>query len=330
LKAAPEVIFMSIITRQRFCTETECPGVPHDWYELNLLWECPGHTDLTQATPVAIDTEISRLENVMSVAGLRLISLRREFGEAKVQAAGHGASRRVRSVEEITADIEATDKIRFATHHQLSPLYDEFIRRGGWTRWYLVSDGHLHYDISGDRCSRIPTTDHYWMTEHSGRSAAEMIELAGDRVCTSCFPDAPVAPRPATARFMTPSEAERAAYREAQARKKAAAKAAQPTTPEGGVLYTVYTAADGELRNESSPVKTLMAARRQLMENATSLAIWFGSEHAEAPVWRENIERMLAAIAHATGMDLNTVRVETRNKITKKARREGLPVLVEV
>jgi hypothetical protein len=286
---------------------------------------------LTQATPAEIDTELHRLDAKRIRLGMRLTSLRRDLGEAENIEAGYGrrSTRKVASVDNILSTIAEIEYLMGDCNRLARPLREEFIRRGGWTRWYLVPDGHLHYDISGNRCSRIPTTDHYWMTEHSGRSAAEMIELAGDRVCTTCFPDAPVAPRPATARFMTPTEAERAAYREAQARKRVAAKAAQPTTPEGGVLYTVYTAANGELRNENV-VKTLVAARRQLMENATSLAIWFGPEHPEAPAWRENIERMLAAIAHATGMDVGTLRVETRNKITKKARRESLPVLVEV
>jgi hypothetical protein len=288
--------------------------------------------DLSTATPAMIDTEIQRLHVEGQRLGMQLIDLRRELGESEAQAIGYGGRRRVRPVAELREQIGLTEHAMTGNALALEPLGKEWIRRDGWTRWYLINNGHLHYDFSTERCSRtiVSRDNHYWMTEFSGKSAAEMIELAGDRVCTTCFPDAPVTFRAPAARFMTPSEAERAAYTEAAQRKLAARKAAQPTTPEGGVLYTVYMASHGELRNESGAVKTLTAARRQLMENATSLAIWFGPDHPEAPAWRENIERMLAAIAHATGMDLNTVRIVTRNKITKKARKEGLPVLVEV
>jgi hypothetical protein len=285
--------------------------------------------DTATATPAEIDIEICRLENIMSASGQRLVSLRRDFGEAKTQAAGYGATRRVRSIEEITADIEATEKIRFATHHQLSPLYDEFIRRGGWTRWYLVPNGHLHYDVSGDRCSRIPTTEHYWMTDHSGRSADEMIELAGDRVCTTCFPDAPVAPRPATARFMTPNEAERAAYREAADRKRAAAKAAQMTTSEGDPLYTA-TGYRGDL------IKTEVAARRRALQDATDIA-FYGTSHPSFDEWRETVDRMIAAIVHrdvthfgGTGLTEEALRAEINTKIAKKAKREQWTVHAQI
>jgi len=285
--------------------------------------------DITTATPAEIDTEICRLENIMSATGQRLVSLRREFGEAKTQAAGYGARRRVRSVEEITADIEATEKIRFDTYRQLSPLYNEFVRRGGWTRWYLVADGHLHYDTSGSRCSRIPTTDHYWMTEYSGRSAAEMIELAGDRVCTTCFPDAPVAPRPATARFMTPSEAERAAYTETRARKAAATKAAQITTPDGRELRAA-NGVHGDL------IKTEVAARRRALQDATDIA-FYGDSHPSAAEWRETVKRMIEALAHrdathfgGTGVTEETLRAEINDKVAKKAKRKNWTVQAQI
>lgn len=287
--------------------------------------------DITTATPAEIDTEISQLGNVMSATGQRLIGLRREFGEAKNQALGYGANRRVRSVEEITADINAIEKIRFATHHQLVPLYDEFIRRGGWTRWYLVPGGHLHYDTATDRCSRISTTDHYWMTEHSGRTEAEMIELAGDRVCTTCFPDAPVTFRAPTARFMTPTEAERTAYAEAAKRKLAARRAAQITTPDGGELRT----ADG-VRGDL--VKTEVAARRRLLAAASDMA-FYGVDHPDIAEWRETVRRMIEALAFnsskiapefSAGEIEDTLRAEINANVAKKAKREQWTVQAQI
>lgn len=160
------------------------------------------------------------------------------------------------------------------------------------------------------------------MTEFSGKTSAEMIELAGDRVCTTCFPDAPVAPRPAAARFMTPSEAERAAYREAATRKREAAKAAQMTTPDGGELRAA-NGVHGDL------IKTEVAARRRALQDAADLA-FYGNSHPSAPEWRETVRRMIEALAHRTGTDENTLRIEINNKVTRKAKREQWPVQTQI
>lgn len=288
--------------------------------------------DITTATPAEIDTEIQRLDVERQRLGLRLISLRRELGEAENQALGYGANRKVRPVTQLREQIAVTEREAADAIESELPLGREFVRRGGWTRWYLVLDGHLHYDIAAWRCSRIPTTDHYWMTEHSGRSAAEMIELAGDRVCTTCFPDAPVAPRPATARFMTPTEAERAAYREAQNRKRAATKAAQILTPDGAELRTAG-GVHGDL------IKTEVAARRRALQDAGDIA-FYGDSHPDAPEWRETVRRMIEAIAFcmATDKTEDTLRAEIETelrkeinvKVAKKAKREQWTVHAQI
>jgi hypothetical protein len=272
--------------------------------------------DITTASPAEIDTELHRLDAKRIRLGMRLTSLRRDLGEAENIEAGYGrrSTRKVASVDNILSTIAEIEYLMGDCNRLARPLREEFIRRGGWTRWYLVPDGHLHYDISGDRCSRIPTTDHYWMTEYSGRSAAEMIELAGDRVCTTCFPDAPVAPRPAAARFMTPSEAERTAYREAQTRKRAAAKAAQILTPDGAELRAA-NGVHGDL------IKTEVAARRRALQDASDIA-FYGTGHPSFDEWRETVDRMIAALAHRTGMDEGTLRAEINGKVAKKAKRE--------
>jgi hypothetical protein len=273
--------------------------------------------NITTASPAEIDTEIHRLaRRARSAIGRGLISLRRDLSEAENQALGlrrepprpprRRTARRDRG--------ELGQRGTPVNGDQLEPLHQQWIARGGWTRWYLVPDGHLHYDISGDRCSRIPTTDHYWMTEHSGRSAEEMVELAGDRVCTTCFKDAPVTPRPATARFMTPSEAERAAYREAATRKRAAVKAAQMTSPDGRELRTAG-GVHGDL------IKTEVAARRRALQDATDLA-FYGTGHPSFDEWRETVTRMVFALAHRQGRSPNYVFEEIRKKVNAKARRE--------
>jgi hypothetical protein len=161
------------------------------------------------------------------------------------------------------------------------------------------------------------------MTEHSGRSADEMIELAGDRVCTNCFPDAPVTFRAPAARFMTPSEAERAAYTEVTKGKLAARKAAaQITTPEGDPLYTA-TGYSGDL------IKTEVAARRRALQDASDIA-FYGTSHPSFDEWRETVDRMIVALAHRNGTDEGTLRAEINGKVAKKAKREQWTVRAQV
>jgi len=60
----------------------------------------------------------------------------------------------------------------------------------GWTRFFLVPDGHIH---SWTGCSSLrPTTRIGWLPELSGETEAEAVEAHGAMLCTKCFPSAPV------------------------------------------------------------------------------------------------------------------------------------------
>lgn len=265
----------------------------------------PIFEDVAAATPADIDGQISRLDLTIAQADADRDYLRRKlnFDLSWDQ------------LREINDKIDQLGRIAVDAFHQVQPLNAEFERRGGWRRYYLVEDGHLHYDVSGSRCSRIRSTAHYWMTEFSGQESAEVIAQAGERVCTTCFPEAPVAPRPATARFMTRTEAERAAHAEDKARKAAAKKAAQMTTPDGRELRAA-NGVHGDL------IKTEIAARRRALQDASDLA-FYGNSHPSAPEWRETVDRMIEALAHRTGTDEHTLRLEINNKVIKKAKRDG-------
>jgi hypothetical protein len=271
-------------------------------------------TDITTADPIRIDGHLARL-------GAEAAQLRNQLYDLHEALA---AKRRYETVRwafygkteaEISDMITAAQVRQAEVVHLMYPLETEFDRRGGWSRYYLVEGGHLHYDVSRSRCSRIPSTTHYWMTEFSGQAPAEVIALAGERVCTTCFPEAPVAPRPAAARFMTRTEAEHAAHVEAKARKAAAKKAAQITSPEGGALIV-----DGR------HVKTERAAWNLAMQEATSLA-WYGESHPSAGEWREAIRSCLAALAHRRGVDVHDLYSELNTKVARKVTKDGGTVL---
>lgn len=70
------------------------------------------------------------------------------------------------------------------------PFKEEWKLRGGWTRAYVVPDGHIH---KSRQCHTLyPTTLVMWIPEESGKTEAEIVEYAGIHACTVCYPSAPV------------------------------------------------------------------------------------------------------------------------------------------
>lgn len=66
----------------------------------------------------------------------------------------------------------------------------EFRRRGGWSRFFLVPDGHIHSSMACHSCR--PTTQFGWLPHLSGKSEGEAVAEHGPHLCTHCFPSAPV------------------------------------------------------------------------------------------------------------------------------------------
>lgn len=62
-----------------------------------------------------------------------------------------------------------------------------------WTRWFpcLNSDGHIHSSLRGCKTVNM-STSMGWETGLSGRPVEAVIEALGPRLCSVCFPEAPV------------------------------------------------------------------------------------------------------------------------------------------
>ena len=102
----------------------------------------------------------------------------------------------------------------------------------GWSRFYLVRNngGHIHSSMNCSTC--FITTQFSWITELSGKTEAEAVELLGEILCSVCFPTAPVEwtngiSNEAKANRTEAAEQaeERKAAAEAKAERKAAAEA---------------------------------------------------------------------------------------------------------
>lgn len=172
--------------------------------------------NLAIATPAEIDTRIAAVmvRRAEIEMGIRRAEYTMEGGiyvtdQAKAKA---------------ESDIRAFVIERNTLIEERWTLDDEFQGRGGWNRYYLVTNtnGHVHTSTECDTC--FEDTDFGWLTQFSGTDQDEMGKLSGEAACARCFPNLPAEIMQAKrdARVDTP---ERIAARDADAAKKAAKKA---------------------------------------------------------------------------------------------------------
>lgn len=219
----------------------------------------------------------------------------------------------------------------------LAKLENEFGRRGGWSRAYLVTDGHVHSSMNCSSCNRgeFPTR-FSWMIDYSGKSMAEIVEAAGERACTLCYPDAPVARRdkgenvtvPQSV-MLTSEEIERAEAREAEAKRRAEKKAKAAlnaiTQPDGTPLRDGM-GRDG--KQKGSVVRTVRTARSELKRECWHAYAWGDNDGAHerniqhlgrAVAWKEN---GLAVGEEPTAEQIEAVIAPLRQKAIKEVDKE--------
>ena len=114
-------------------------------------------------------------------------------------------------------------------------MNDEFDKRGGWTRFYLVasSNGHIHSSTACHTCNKGKNPTQFALVPSlSGTSVEDAVAKLGHALCSVCFPEAPVEYREqvkfskalATVLMEKGEEAFDTAMAKAEARKRKAAK----------------------------------------------------------------------------------------------------------
>lgn len=98
----------------------------------------------------------------------------------------------VRSHESVLATLDEHRAAVAEAVSEMETYEEEFSRRGGWSRFFLVqaSNGHIHSSMACSTC--YPTTQFGWLPEVSGQTEAEAVANYGAILCTVCFPSAPV------------------------------------------------------------------------------------------------------------------------------------------
>ncbi|WAC50243.1 hypothetical protein [Frigoribacterium sp. SL97] len=210
-------------------------------------------------------------------------------------------------IDDAQAPIEAARAL-------IAPITAEFNSRGGWTRYFVTtgSDPHVHNTRSCSTCR--PTTEFGWLTDQSGMSEDELVELAGDEACTVCMPSAPVVDKraPRASRLETPAAREARVEREQAAAERAAKKAAAGiTSAEGEDLGGTW----------GSVFKTERAAEVAAVGGLFDMA-WYGN-HPDEESWAIQAANVEDAISHKRGITVDDLRATWRKKLIAKGKRDG-------
>jgi hypothetical protein len=157
--------------------------------------------DLELKTPAELDMASSPIGDKLHGLTSRRFSYRQDLDKARAKR-GLATTIEARNEYEIR-DLERTIE-RFNEKHgaeiealkaQLEPYTAEWVRRGGWSRyWHCVADGgHIH--VMGCFTLRPFKTLVSFRPELSGLSEAELVEKVQYHACTHCFSSAPLHPK---------------------------------------------------------------------------------------------------------------------------------------
>lgn len=142
--------------------------------------------DLTTMTPSEIDTAWAEARAPYYTAFDRAGALQRSAD----RYARAGSTYAKQAEDYAQRAHEAYMQARALRHTIDAPYTAEWDNRGGWTRAYVVPDGHIHRSTA---CRTLyPTTRVAWLPELSGQDEDTIVEAAGVHACTVCYPTAPV------------------------------------------------------------------------------------------------------------------------------------------
>lgn len=156
--------------------------------------------NLRDLSPAEVDQILADTEYEAMKAAAPLVNLKTAIRDAyrftKKAYGKHALARAEQRLADLEAKLPETEaKVAEALkpfRSTIDAINDEFNRRGGWTRYWLVCNtgGHVHKSRNCSSC--YVTTEFAWLPGASGQDGAGLIAMFGSKVCTVCFPEAPI------------------------------------------------------------------------------------------------------------------------------------------
>jgi hypothetical protein len=200
----------------------------------------------TQTLPQTIDGEI--LELAYRLGSLMSQEQLQNRRQVQLDERNHDGSLDAEWQTVFNAWLETLDTIA-EVQHRVSAL-ENVHTVYGWSRAFIVSGGHVHKTMSCHTC--YSTTVFYGVPQCSGMDEDEIVELAGERACTVCYPTAPVDVLKRKTQLFTRDEAEKQRISDERAAKRNAKEAAKvtvflPLECKGGATRTFGTVRSAEI-----------------------------------------------------------------------------------
>lgn len=153
--------------------------------------------DLSTATPSEIDTALGEIYNRLYRTWDQIDQVTKWIADYEKGLAKFREGRRAYSsytedgLEDLRVRLEDARAKAEAIKDECEPYEAEYTRRGGWSRFFLVSNngGHIHSSMHCSTC--FPTTRFGWLPQESGKDEAAAVAAHGAILCTVCFPSAP-------------------------------------------------------------------------------------------------------------------------------------------
>lgn len=291
---------------------------------------------LKTETPVNIDNKLAELYSESSKTRAKLQASQETLKKSKAYLEKHVSSggstdhpnyrtyERVVSSSE-TEQAELRDRLD-ALSAEAEPYNAEFERRGGWTRAFLVNNGngHVHKNMECSTC--FPSTEYSWMTDYSGKKEEEIVDAAGERACTVCYPSAPVSSLSKPTKMFTEEEERLARVREERERKRvekeAKAKAAGITAEDGGPLKVTSWGRSEVVKTERSAQTIAVDA---VLDKKRAEVALKNSEPFNQEVGVQasaKLDTLVPALARKRGQEESEVLADLTKKASAKWKRE--------
>lgn len=215
---------------------------------------------------------------------------------------------------------------------EINALNSEYSSRP-WTRAYLAvtnSNGHVHSTMDCSTCFYTGYdgqgnwrngTQFQWLVDLADHDESEIIEKAGERACTVCYPHAPVGTLSRPTQIFSKSEIEKQAARAEREAKRQAKLAAEIHVPG----YQGYGAYQGE-----KVFKTERAVTNDIASNLYNL-VHYGTSHPTSAEWMNDVAVCREALA-AKGVDFDYEKcLETqRKKYVRESKKYANPLGLEI
>lgn len=187
---------------------------------------------------------------------------------------------------------------------------------GRWTRFFLVTNtnGHIHSSLECSTCRE--TTSYAWLPAISGLTEADAVAQIGPRLCSVCFPSAPVEHR--DGELHADREAREA--REAEKTAKADAKRAKALT---AALFE----GDPEryIRNDKGTTTRIgtIAQAKAFIKGSVTWAIGREAGYSHPCYPAHIVTEVAEALAARTGTPVEAILADARKKAEASYRREA-------